>query len=244
MKSTIRSQKDNSQPLSPPNGEVANLPTEAPDDFVGTILDAASSAPPNGRLLDTPGDEDASFDLSELRLSQDFESLFGAKNRPTTIPIRKPSKEWFIRTHDNSAYYAVIPILELKEDREIYLVAKHLWPSLEGEQTFGPRMLMTAITRQGTLFVWPLRVPGDDAKSNSWNDSALDAAKQARSQWTRLQPDQSAGGYQLSHPPEGSVIDEPKWPDYTFQEILDIAFRDRRIARPDHPVLRRLRGEV
>ena len=37
------------------------------------------------------------FDLDSLRLRQDFASSVGVKRLLTTIPIRKPSKEWFVR---------------------------------------------------------------------------------------------------------------------------------------------------
>ena len=39
------------------------------------------------------------------------------------------------------------------------------------------------------------------------------------------------------HPPE------PEWPDLSFEAMYRIAFRDRLISSPDHPVLKRLRGE-
>jgi hypothetical protein len=39
-------------------------------------------------------------------------------------------------------------------------------------------------------------------------------------------------------------LSEPEWPQLPFGELLRIAFRDRYISTPDHPVLRRLRGEV
>jgi hypothetical protein len=38
-------------------------------------------------------------------------------------------------------------------------------------------------------------------------------------------------------------LPEPEWPDLTFEQILEIAFRDRFISDLNHPVLRRLRGE-
>jgi hypothetical protein len=37
---------------------------------------------------------------------------------------------------------------------------------------------------------------------------------------------------------------EPEWPEVPFGELLRIAFRDRLIESLDHPVLRRLRGEI
>jgi hypothetical protein len=38
-------------------------------------------------------------------------------------------------------------------------------------------------------------------------------------------------------------LGEPVWPDETFQQLIDIAFRDKYINRPDHPILRLLRGQ-
>jgi hypothetical protein len=39
-------------------------------------------------------------------------------------------------------------------------------------------------------------------------------------------------------------LGEPEWPTAPFSELLRIAFRDRLIDDLNHPVLRRLRGEV
>jgi hypothetical protein len=41
-----------------------------------------------------------------------------------------------------------------------------------------------------------------------------------------------------------AIRDDPSWPDLPMRELLRIAFRDNLISAPDHPVLRRLRGEV
>jgi len=40
----------------------------------------------------------------------------------------------------------------------------------------------------------------------------------------------------------GGVIPDPEWPDLSFQEMIRIAFRTLIIDRPDHAVIRRLRG--
>jgi hypothetical protein len=37
---------------------------------------------------------------------------------------------------------------------------------------------------------------------------------------------------------------EPQWPGIGFEELLRIAFKGRYIDSLDHPVLRRLRGEI
>ena len=40
------------------------------------------------------------------------------------------------------------------------------------------------------------------------------------------------------------TIPDPEWPAYTFNELLRVAFgRERLVDRPDHPILKKLRGE-
>jgi hypothetical protein len=39
-------------------------------------------------------------------------------------------------------------------------------------------------------------------------------------------------------------IPDPTWPELPFAEILRIAFQDRIIDKPDHAVVKRLRGAV
>jgi hypothetical protein len=36
---------------------------------------------------------------------------------------------------------------------------------------------------------------------------------------------------------------EPEWPKMSFSEILKIAFKDRLIKSPDHPVIKKLLGQ-
>src|SRR5690349_2804884 len=83
------------------------------------------------------------FDPSRLRLSQDFTAALGVKKLLTTVPVRKPSKEWFVRCHHDPAYRIETCVVELKEDGETYLVDPSLWDELAGESTFGPRLLTT-----------------------------------------------------------------------------------------------------
>ena len=126
------------------------------------------------------------YDPSRLRLSQDFASSLGVKKALLTVPVRKPSKEWWVQTHPDESYRLQTAVLELKEDRETYLVAPELWDQLATESTFSPRALFTAITRQGVVFLWPVRLPGPDGKIDEWSRSALEAATMAAGQWVRV----------------------------------------------------------
>jgi hypothetical protein len=102
--------------------------------------------------------------------------------------------------------------------------------------------LFLTISRQGSVFLWPAKLPRTDGRSNSWNDSALSAAKLAESHWVRLSSNKPAGLYDVVQAVDR--LAEPEWPDLPFQEILRLCFRDRFITSLDHPVLKALRGEA
>ena len=70
----------------------------------------------------------------------------------------------------------------------------------------------------------------------------MDAANEAKTRWVRTTANMSLGAYDLAV--ASGQVAEPSWPDITFQEVIKIAFRDKMISDWNHPVLRRLRGEV
>jgi len=154
------------------------------------------------------------------------------------VPIQKPSKQQFVRVHPDAEYRFPTVVLELEETREHYLVAPNMRPELDGE--YRRTVLMLAVHR-GTQspFLWPLKV-STDGKENTWNDSALLAAEAAKDTWVRVKSDQASGTYHVIRA-EG-ILDEPYWPDMDMNEIVRLAFKDRLIDSPDHPVVAKLRG--
>jgi len=180
------------------------------------------------------------FDPSRLRLSQDFAATVGVKKALITVPVRKPSKQEFVRVHPDQAYRLETAVLELKEERETYLVEPSLWPELPSELT--PKVLFTTMNRQGVLTLWPVRLPGEDGRLDEWNASALEAAEMARDRWVRMVANMGLGAYEV-YEASGDLPD-PTWPELTFTEILKVAFKGRYITEIEHPVIRRLRGEL
>lgn len=191
---------------------------------------------------EAPAERPSAFDPARLRLSQDFGASVGVKKALLTVPVRKPSKEWFVQVHPDPDYRIQTAVLELKEERETYLVDPDLWPELSTESTFGPRALFTAITRQQVLFLWPVRLPGPDGKLDDWNTSALAAAQMAQGRWVRIAANMHLGAYEVFTAP-GNLPD-PEWPEVPLGKLLEVAFGQRHITSMDHPVLQRLRGEV
>jgi len=180
------------------------------------------------------------FDPTNLRLSQSFVETAGVKKLLTTIPVRRPSPQEFVRVHPSAEYRENFPIIELKDEREEYIVTASLVPELIGE--FVIKTLYLAINRQGTLFFWPVRLPGPDGKDMNWWKSAREAAVLAMKDWVRIKANMNLGAYDIFQP--DGVIPDPEWPQRGFWELIKIAFRDHLIDRIDHPVIKRLRGQV
>jgi hypothetical protein len=70
----------------------------------------------------------------------------------------------------------------------------------------------------------------------------MEAAELGRTGWVRMTANMGLQAYDVAVAP--ADLGEPEWPDIAFKKILEIAFRDKRIDSLDHPVLRRLRGEL
>ena len=178
------------------------------------------------------------FNPTNLRLSQSFVETAGVKKLLTTVPVRKPSPQDFVRVHPDPAYRENFPIIELKDEREEYIVVADLVPALVGE--FVTKTLFTAINRQGTVFFWPVRLPSPDGKNLDWWRSSREAAELAMKSWIRVRANMNLGAYDIFV--AESAIPDPEWPTLGYWELIKIAFRDHLIDRVDHPVIKRLRG--
>jgi hypothetical protein len=196
------------------------------------------SIEPKPDLLKVVGIEDPFADLNNLRLTQDFAETCGVKKLLTTVPVRRPNPQDFIRVHPDVAYRESFPAIDLKDERELYVVSRNMQAELSTECV--SETLFTAINRQGVVFLWPIRLPGPDGKTNEWWRSAREAAELAMAKWVRIKANMSLGAYEIFS--AESVMQDPAWPELAFNELLRIAFRDRIISSPDHPVVKRLRG--
>jgi hypothetical protein len=178
------------------------------------------------------------YDLNNLRLDQSFVESAGVKKLLTTVPVRKPNAQDFVRVHSDPEYRATLAIIELKEDREIYLVPPSIARELRGE--FVMATIFAAINRQGVVFLWPVRLPASDGRVLEWHRSAAEAAQLAMRRWLRIKANMSLGAYEMFE--AASTIPDPEWPELSLQELLRIGFRDRLVDRLDHAVVKRLRG--
>lgn len=180
------------------------------------------------------------LDLTVLCLPQNFGAVSGVKKVLTTVPVRKPSNQAFARVHPNDEWRLSALILQLKEDGECYFVHPSLYGELASEVR--PKMLYTYVTRDGNVALWPVNLPGEDGRLDTWSQSAHECARRAETTWVRLVANRTVGAYDIYE--ASSLTDEPAWPDKSFKEILSLAFKDRLIVSLDHPIVKRLRGEI
>jgi hypothetical protein len=178
------------------------------------------------------------FDIASLRLNPSFIETAGVKKLLITVPSRRPSPQDFIRVHSDPAYRENFAVIDLKDDREDFLVRPELLGELAGEVVY--KTLFTAVNRQGVVFLWPVRLPAPDDRKTEWPRSAREAAEMAMQRWIRMKANMSLGAYEVTV--AESVMADPVWPDLSFQELVRIAYRDRMITALDHPVIKRLRG--
>lgn len=197
--------------------------------------------------MDTPTDDDGGsdnsndpFDPRRLKLSGRFREGQDVRKVFVSVPVRKPGRQEFFRTNPDLDMWLETTVLELKEDRLTYLVEPSLAPHLPGEAV--PKLLVPTITTHGSLSLWPIRLEDERGRLDEWNTVALEAAERARTKWIRLMANMGAGTYDVLE--AAGNFPEPEWPDLPLRQMLSIAFKDRVIGDLDHPVLKRLRGEI
>jgi hypothetical protein len=236
------------QPLQPtPDASTTSNPSTG-----GTTMhDAANTAPAcdsaplaapaTGKsFAASPPSAPDPFDPASLRINNAAVPSLGVKKLLTTIPVKKPDKQAFIRVHPSEEYRLTAAIIDMKVNNEVYLVA----PQLHGElaEEIAPVILFTYVDRLGNPFLWPVKLAQDDAAPNPWHASALAAAQTAMSFWVRVQANKGLGAYDVLCA-EGNLPD-PEWPDMTLAAMLKTAFRGRLIDTLDHPLIARLRGRA
>jgi hypothetical protein len=165
------------------------------------------------------------------------------ENVLTAVPVRRPKRDEFFRVHAGDDYTADFLIVERDTDldRETYLVTPGCADAVL--EVARKVRLFTCISRRGTVFLWPAKLPADGAGSGHlWADSALRIAGHARTVWVRMWGDRSLGAYRVVK--ANGNLEEPKWPDKEYRDLLRMAFEARLIDRPDHPVIRELAGDL
>lgn len=178
-----------------------------------------------------------SIDLDKARLPQDYSEKGAVEKIHTVIPVSKPPKTAFFRVHPGEDF--VYEAYLISYERNEYLVfpaVAEAFPELARAVR-----IVAVVTREGVPYVWPLRLPGGDGRTDNWANSALEIADLAKKHWMRMHADMNAGCYSC-HKAKG-ITAEPAWPDLTMGDFIQKAFRDFCITDLEHPIARELLGD-
>jgi hypothetical protein len=173
-----------------------------------------------------------------LRLEPDAGALVGAVEVLAHVPIRKPSPTEWVRVHPDADMTLATSFYVDRESRETYLVV----PEMREVLITGVKvmLLVTAVNSRGSVFLWPLALGDDTGRTNAWHETARDGATRAKSGWTKIAADMSAGHYRI-YKAEGN-LPEPVFPNKPFKELLRMALRGRTIDNVEHPIVKQSRG--
>ena len=182
-------------------------------------------------------ESESDFDLESIRLPQHYSEQIGVKKLLTTVPVRKPNRTQFCRTHPE--YRMDVKLLKYGETDEMYVVKPEV--SADVLQLAKPYRLVLVVDRLGTAFIWPLAIP-DEERPMDWHKSALEADLRAQKAWIRLAANQALGAYDIFE--AAGELSEPIWPTESWNKLVEVAFKQKIIDTPEHVIIQKLQGRM
>jgi hypothetical protein len=162
----------------------------------------------------------------------------------TTVPVRKPNRQEWIRVNSNPAYrMAKVFLLALQGQMKVahYLVLPKFAPIIESDII--TVTMLTAYSRTGGVFLWPIRLANNgDEGISSWSESALEAANIAQEAWVRVKSNMPAQQYDVDQ--AVGELPVPEWPEEPLSVLLRKAFGKRIIDNEKHPAILTLQGAL
>jgi hypothetical protein len=182
------------------------------------------------------------FDLDALRAAPDLD--VDVEKILTTVPVRRPGKNEFFRVNPGDDYVIDGYVLEHQSelDRTVYWVAPDLRAALKDH--LRKVRLFTAIDKRSNVLLWPAKLPTADgsASARSWYLSGLRAAEEAKKLWVKIVGNKAIGAYDIVV--ARGDLGDPQWPDHSFSELIELAFRDKLIDSMDHAVVKEIDGVI
>ena len=180
------------------------------------------------------------LDLQALRLPANYGATLGVKKLLTNVPVRKPRKPQFFRTHPSADMAFGGMLLQQKEKDESYLVMPDVAHQIS--ELVQAVDLFAAIDRQNNVFLIPVPRPGESGARNPWHESLFQAVELAKENWIRINANMQMGGYDVC---EAQVsLSAPDWPEHGMHKLIEVAFRGKIIQSLDHAMVQGLLGMI
>jgi len=174
--------------------------------------------------------------LKALRLQANYGATLGVKKILTVVPVRKPRKPEFFRTHSSADMTFSGMVYENKEKSEHYLLVPNV--ALHISELVRAVELHAAIDTSNNVFLIPLPLPDELGNRNPWHESLAGNIAHAQNNWIRISANKDVQGYDTCE--ATGNLPQPQWPEHDIETLVDIAFRGKIITELDHPVVQKL----
>jgi hypothetical protein len=189
-----------------------------------------------------------STDLSRLahpdrfRIAQNFADHVQTRKKPVNVPLQKPDDQQWIWIPSGDEWRSSVGMSRDKASREWYVVEPELLPEIT--ETLIPVLLVTYVTRGGSPGLWPIRLPNEAGRLDSFNHSALEIVLTHADEWLRVIMNADCRGYEVLEMASLVEMPRPKLPEDGFVHLFGLAVKGNTISSLQHPLLKTLRGEL
>jgi hypothetical protein len=178
--------------------------------------------------------------IDQLRLPQNYGQTFGSRKLLVNVPVMKPPKEKFFRTHRSLEMVFDGYVIEDKKTGGYHLVSPVVAAVLG--KLARPARLHTAIDRGDNPFLIPIPLPDASGQRNPWHESLSRAVELAKDRWIRVVADKRSGNYEVFE--ALGELPEPNWPEIAMDDLITKAFSGRTITDEHHPIVQEILGRI
>ncbi len=172
---------------------------------------------------------------AKKRADGEDEKVSTSDREQTTVPVCKPAKQWWFRAHPDTEMSIEIDVLIVEggDYDGTYFLAPDVEFPVELVEHIIPVLLTRCINSDRVEFFYLQKQTLKSPKA-----STRRCVREARHRWIKVRWNPTAKGYdyqvakQLQKPPVWSVS--------SMDDLLEKAFGDNYIDRPDHPVINHL----
>ncbi len=181
------------------------------------------------------------FDPMLLGIATDYAAAINAKASTKPFELRAPNEQEFFRTSPQENQHLVVGSITDKQDMgKVYIVSGALLEEVKLKFPKVVRAVDLVLTQilAGASLVWP--VPLAEDRGGKWHSTQRAACAQGRTRWTNKTA--GRGEYDIVTVDNAREVDWDPFPP--FRDILRQAASERLIDSLDHPLLKKLRGEI
>lgn|GEM_PF-4737912 len=179
------------------------------------------------------------FEPSAQPVSQEFHKNFPTLVLDIPIEIRAPRAQEFFQSHPDDSYQKTLRLLKWERFNEYYFVNKSLHVKLHID--IHEYLLVTCVNRSDTVFLWPVRLTDKNGGKDPWALKYMQVLLASQGQWVRKTNNKNDNGDTIHI---AKYNDKPRWPDITFEELLELAIQDFIINDINHPAAKDLLGKA